>query len=181
MLTLEYLFKKIDEHFLTEQSLHRIRGFIKNQCQCEGWFKGELIHLLSNEKINFKTEAKLKNINLNNKCRKKIDFEIELNSNNNLLLELKSFYHGLQKGTPISLATCFSLGVGNDIKKLIEVDGAMNKFIIIFITPKPKKHIWENTFNEFCNKVQDVDLILENNYCSYPEEIFIAKVGVNKI
>lgn len=163
------LFKKIDDHFLSDDALARVCVFVNEERQVEGWFKGELLLLfnrLRNEGLIGEWQSEYKP---NDSSQSRVDFFIHLDDGP-LYLELKAFYHGKQGDTKIDLGTCFSF-LPNDVCKLADIPEG-NKFIMIFVTPN--KEDWETALNKFTKKFPFVSEIPTRG--NYPHEIFIAKL-----
>jgi hypothetical protein len=173
------LFNKIDDHFVSDHSLARVRAFLDAERQVEGWFKGELLWLLKSWKDdrlidNWKSEYRAFQTN-DKRHYRRMDFFIEL-ADGPLYLELKTFYHGTQAGQNVDLGTCFTF-LPPDIDKLANLPSG-NKFLLVFVTPNPesKNKKWQTTLDGFRKNYPNVSEIPARH--KFPEEIYIAKLKV---
>ena len=167
------LFRRIDDHFLREQSLVRVRSFLNSQRQVEGWFKGELILFLStlhqqNELTGWRSEYRTPEIG-----ERRIDFQVLLDDGP-LYFEIKSFYHGRQGAVMVDLATCLTF-LPNDIGKLSLLENG-NKFCLVFLTPRPDPERWQNALQRFRRNFPCLAEVRTRD--EFPEEMYIAKLEV---
>ena len=167
------LFNKIDDYFVSDHSLARVRAFRYAERQVEGWFKGELLWLFKSLQ-----EAKLidswrSEYHASQTNDRRVDFFIEL-ADGPLYLELKAFYHGTQAGQKVDLGTCFT-ALPPDIDKLANLPSG-NKFFLVFVTPNPEREKWQAALERFCLKYRNVSEIPA--WHEFPEEIYIAKLKV---
>ena len=91
------------------------------QIQIEGWFRGELMNYLKNEKL--KITVSNREIRVNNEKRKKVDLRVQIN-NEFYWIELKHILVGCQLNNTYPLGFYFYKNsyIYNDIEKLQEVD-----------------------------------------------------------
>lgn len=173
MMTHAELFMAIDNLFTTEESLARVRAFCSSQCQIEGWFKGELILLFSNLRRENQIEDWQPEHRSEHIGNGRIDFFLNL-EDGPLYLELKTFYHGQQRGANIDLGTCFYF-LSADIDKLADIPNG-NRYSIVFVTPRPDEQHWSYAFSKFQRKHPYVTE--ESTLADYPQEVFVAKLRV---
>ncbi len=172
-MTYNELFKRIDEYFLREQALTRVRAFLEGERQVEGWFKGELLLLLKTlrkENCFAIWQSEFRTPEIGNK---RIDFFVDL-ADGQLYLELKAFYQGKQRDTTINLTTCFT-ALPSDIDKLADLRQG-NKFLLIFVTPKPNLEDWKAAMKKFRKKYYFVSEARTRD--EYPNELLIAKLHI---
>ena len=162
---MEKLKNYIIDYFKTKSEYFKI--FDKNDVRVEGWFKGELLMLLTslkNESIisGFDREVKI----YYSEKRYQIDFQIN-NGYEEYLIELKALAIGQKRNTPRNLQFYFNhnkLGLINDFDKLKKINYKdEDKWVIAFIYPKPDKKEWEKLINE--NKIKvitDIDKFDDN-------------------
>jgi hypothetical protein len=166
------LFNRIDEHFLREESLARIRAFISTQRQVEGWFKGELLFLF--QSLQEENHIEMWQPEWPTNDNRRIDFYLLL-EDGPLYIELKSFYHGNQVNAFITLGTCFYF-LPNDIIKLANINDG-NKFSLVFVTPNPNPENWGNALNAFQHLFPYInEEYIQNNF---PDTLYISKIRVN--
>ena len=137
--------------------------FCTQGVQIEGWLKGELLYFLSQlketGKINdFDREVKSPVSN------QKIDFKLELKTNNNIeiiWLELKHWLIGYQKGYKYNANFYFadptSVGIKPDIEKLSNLNLG-NKYMLILMTSNPGEIEWFNGIKKFNNKFSNLEI-----------------------
>ena len=121
----EWEFKKVIEKFYssltTEDKKDYLTLFSNLQIQIEGWFRGELMNYLKNEKVKMTVEDR--EVPINNNNRRKVDLRIEANDEF-YWVELKHILVGCQRNHIYELEFYFSNSayIDNDIKKLQEID-----------------------------------------------------------
>ena len=121
----EWEFKSLIEKFYSSlrggSKREYLMLFSDLQIQIEGWFRGELMNYLKNEKIKMTVYNREVPINDNN--RRKVDLRIEVN-NEFYWIEIKHILVGCQKNDIYKLEFYFSNSayIHNDIKKLQEID-----------------------------------------------------------
>jgi hypothetical protein len=116
--------------------------FSKLQIQIEGWFRGELMHYINNNRDKTQIQELTTNsreVPVHDKSRRKVDLRIETN-NEMYWIELKHILIGKQKANGFRLKDYFSEGtyIANDIKKLgcIKSDPKkiQHKFCLVFLS-----------------------------------------------
>ena len=106
------------------------------QIQIEGWFRGELMNYLKNEKLEMTVSSR--EIRVNNEKRKKVDLRVKIN-NEFYLIELKHILVGCQLNNTYPLGFYFYKNsyIYNDIEKLQEVDNSdkqQHRYSLAFIS-----------------------------------------------
>ena len=183
----EWEFKSLIEKFyssLTEGSKREyLMLFSDLQIQIEGWFRGELMNYLKNEKIKMTVYNREVPINDNN--RRKVDLRIEVN-NEFYWIELKHILVGCQKNDIYKLEFYFSNNayIHNDIKKLQEIDKSNERqhgYSLAFISTNyscdkcknPKfeeinsKEILEKQYKEVKKNKTDIEQDVTDVSCNY--------------
>jgi len=120
--------------------------FADADSRLEGWFKAELLVLLTNLKEQghldeFEREAKI--LSPKDGKRKQIDFQLKHRGENHVC-ELKALCISRAAGTPRDLQFYFRddhLGLVKDFKKLDELH-TPNKWVLGFVYPSPKLETW---------------------------------------
>ena len=178
--TVGQLFDEIDRHFLSFPRLDYALVFTKSEKQVEGWFKGELLYLFTALQQQSRLSHWDCEVMLPNLGRKKIDFSVTLNGMP-LYLEVKTLYHGLQRGTPIDLGMYFykdEVGIWPDIQKLAVVTGGI-RFCLLFIYPMPAQQRWQQLLTNYSQKIAPTHLREVSNIAQYPPVLYIAKLEVS--
>jgi hypothetical protein len=157
-----------------------LRCFCERGVQVEGWFKGEMIAFLDNERADFDREVEC------GQGRKKIDFQVTPASQP-ARIELKHWLIGSQRGTSYDACWYFrqgrnakgkalSTGIQADFDKLSAIEG--ERYILIAMTRKPSPCDWQQGVHLFnvrarandsrtrINSVTDVD--------QYPDYFFLG-------
>jgi hypothetical protein len=106
------------------------------QIQIEGWFRGELMNYLKNEKLEMTVSNR--EIRVNNEKRKKVDLRVKIN-NEFYWIELKHILVGCQLNNTYPLGFYFYKNsyIYNDIEKLQEVDNSdkqQHRYSLAFIS-----------------------------------------------
>ena len=106
------------------------------QIQIEGWFRGELMNYLKNEKLEMTVSNR--EIRVNNEKRKKVDLRVQIN-NEFYWIELKHILVGCQLNNTYPLGFYFYKNsyIYNDIEKLQEVDNSdkqQHRYSLAFIS-----------------------------------------------
>ena len=168
------LFEKIDEYFIAKRD--HIQLFTESERQVEGWFKGELIYLFTS--LQTKIKAWEPEVSVSGLGRKKIDFMVKLDDGVSYL-EIKSLYHGKQKGQPINLGIYFykdNIGIWGDVQKLASIDEG-HGYCILFIYPRPEVTAWSDLLVRYNKKIINTTSLREvSDIARFPAELYIAKL-----
>jgi hypothetical protein len=178
--TVGQLFDEIDRHFLSVPKLHYVSIFTQSEKQVEGWFKGELLYLFAalqqqGQLAHWDCEVTLPSLG-----KKRIDFLVTLDGMP-LYLEVKTLYHGLQRGTPIDLGLYFykdDVGIWPDIQKLAVVAEGL-RYCLLFVYPAPAPQRWQQRMNTYAQKIAPITLREASNLAQYPPALYIAKLEVS--
>jgi hypothetical protein len=173
--------KYIIPHF--NQLTDRLDCFYKQGVQVEGWFKGELLFLLTKLKeeriiLDFDRETVIIN-------RKKIDIAININ-NLPHYIELKHWLCGCQRsnflfGPSFYFPDHTSVGIIKDVNKLINIPISGQKWLLILMTKNPGDESWQNGLRAFHSKYPSYNLSscsVPNSFC---DSYFLGLLNVSEI
>lgn len=132
--------------------------FSKVDSRIEGWFKAEMIFILEDliakhKILNYKREYYI--IKDDGKAHN-IDFQITLNNNKEILIELKALVISQAAQTPRNLNFYFGnnhVGLFKDFRKLDSVEFDGEKYVIGFIYPKPENAVWNKALTKIINDI----------------------------
>ena len=141
------LIVSIKEHFDKKQKYHKL--FAESDSRVEGWYKGEMLFLLTELKregkiVDFHREHKIKRRDVNSNYM--IDFKIDITSSKSVLVELKAICISQADGTPRNLNFYLGkdhVGLVKDFKKLDKIDCPEEKYVVGFIYHIPSQKEWE--------------------------------------
>lgn len=177
MITTEKeLFDEFDHPFLTEPKLSYARIFAKEQCSVEGWFRGELLYLLTSLQDSKQLAAwKSEETVLQNK---KADFIVTINGHP-VYLELKAFPRKKMAG---HFTADLVYGITNDVLKLAEIGQG---FCLLFIYPAPTQQNWKLQLEKYTQVMEAIDssIVVEDvGTTVYGEQspLYIAKLKITR-
>ena len=161
--------------------------FCKYGVQVEGWFKGEILCFLDNEKAygriaSFDREVMIES----GGKKKKVDLSIRILSDNvgvETVIELKHWLIGYQKGTKYNANFCFrdptSVGIRPDVESLSKVLGH-DIFMLILCTANPSIEDWMSGVAEFNRKFNPLRIESLNSPEEFPPYYFLGCLEVSR-
>ena len=175
----EQLFSEIDLHFLAK--LDYIKRFTSSARQIEGWFKSELIYLFTSLQGKGELEGWEPEVLVPGHGKKKVDFRVKLDSGF-AWLEIKSLYHGLQRGRPIDLRMYFykdSVGIWGDVRKLASVMEGQG-YCVMFIYPRPDVERWQELLMKYRQRIGNYSFKEKSSVSQFPSDLYIAKIKIEQ-
>lgn len=141
---MECLLPEIEQWFAAKSE--HLSVFAGADCRLEGWFKGELLVLLSRLRSRGVISGFERELNLPLAApgkRFQIDFKIQIGAEEHLC-ELKALCISQSAGTPRNLKFYFRddhVGLIKDMRKLATL-AAPNKWLVAFVYPMPPTEAW---------------------------------------
>ncbi|PZA08037.1 MULTISPECIES: hypothetical protein [unclassified Meiothermus] len=141
---MEVLLPIINDWFAAKRE--HLTIFARADCRLEGWFKGELLVLLSGLQQRGKIEEFDREVNIPSGepgKRFQVDFRIRVDGRDHLC-ELKALCISQAAGTPRNLRFYFRddhVGLVKDMKKLERLSSP-NRWLIAFVYPVPSRDQW---------------------------------------
>ncbi len=167
------------------RSEQQLRCFHKYESQVEGWFKGELICFLDQEKLevrlpNFEREKKLY---IGDECNRiQVDMMLQFaqpGGNSVSWVELKHWI-GYQNETPYKPSSYFmtTTCVKPVVERLLTIPGNGDKFILVPFTPNPDSEDWNSGVDAFNTKFPHLSVRSLTNPGDYPDYFFLGLLHV---
>lgn len=170
------LFEAIDRHFLQAEQLERVRVFSRTARQIEGWFKGELMYLLSKLHRDGAIARWQVDARAANDDRQRFDFRIEI-GDELLYLELAALHFTPQRNVAASLGST-ELGVLNQyVVKLSRLDSGRG-YCLLFVYPRPDVDHWSEAIGDFRRRAAPVIVREESALDRFPPDLYICKLAV---
>jgi hypothetical protein len=176
---MENLLAKIKTHFDILDD--RLKCFSALGVQVEGWFKGELLFLLSKLKneglINaYDREIKIK--------RGKIDLSINKNGSHHYI-ELKHWLCGYQRSNYLFTPSFYfpdhtSVGIIKDVNKLISSRKRGDKWLLILVAKNPGDDNWQKGLCAFHQKFSNRKLISLSTPNDFSDSYFLGLLKIKK-
>lgn len=161
--------------------------FCKYGVQVEGWFKGEILCFLDDEKVcgriaSFDREVVIESSGK----KKKVDLKMRIISYDvgaEVVIELKHWLIGYQKGTKYNANFYFrdptSVGIRPDIESLSNVSGH-DRFMLILCTANPSIEDWMSGVTEFNRKFNPLHIESLNSPAEFPSFYFLGCLKVSR-
>ncbi|HEY7329842.1 MAG TPA: hypothetical protein VH592_19565 [Gemmataceae bacterium] len=144
----------IAAHFFSPTSLSRVVVASQAEIEAEGWWKLELMWLLSQLTTTGTVQSWDREC-LNGAGRQKVDFKIGL-ANTSALIEVKTVLCGPQKGQKWRLKANRKGGLHLDILKLAATQ-APHRFLVVFAYAAPPRKDWDGLLSDVREKVRKKD------------------------
>jgi hypothetical protein len=177
---METLFPHVRHHF--DSLLDRLLCFKQQEVQVEGWFKGELLFLLSRLKdegliSGFGREAG------GAQGRSRVDVSVVLDDVTHWI-ELKHWLVGVQRGAlldpPFYFGDPTAVGIVKDVDKLIDLVPQAPKWLLILLTGNPGPELWEKGLARFHRKFTPRRLMPLSDPQQFPVAYFLALLSVHE-
>ena len=176
---METILQRIREHF--DLLSNRFDIFHTLAFQCEGWFKGELLTLMSELRNRHQIQDFAREVHHNNM---RIDLEIVI-ADTIQHIELKHWHIGRQGLNTWNAAGYFGdaeNGIRHDVQKLTDIVSSGNRWVIVFATVAPDADDWNRGVSMFNRKFAPLKVtsiaqpteIQRNYFCG------LLKVEVNR-
>jgi len=179
--------------YLEKRSEQQLRCFHKpeSQVQVEGWFKGEILYFLDQEKSagklpDFKPEEMLY-VPVGDECKRiNVDISLQFKSGS-AWVELKHWHSYLTK-KPKTYYGCdwyfttanHSSCVKPAAEKLLTIREKGNKFMLVLCTDKPSSEGWNFGVKKFNDKFSPLSVCSLTNPGDYPEYFFLGLLRVSR-
>ena len=158
-------------------------SFCRHGVQLEGWLKGELLHLLDNERkqkiiVDFDREVAL------GKEIGKVDLRLTLSAPSGFIdawTELKYWLIGHQRGSSYNASFYFgdptSVGISVDARKLLRIPNGL-KYILVLTVANPGSDDWSTGVEKFNSKFSPLHLTSITDPKDFPESYFLGLLNV---
>ncbi len=174
------LVSKLAEYL--RRSEQQLRCFHTCESQVEGWFKGELLCFLDQEKLAFKRE---KLVDVGGRRRRRIDIWLQFDNSGSSIswVELKHWHIGYQNGNPYGCDWYFKTAkhsscVKPDVEKLLRISEDGDKFMLVLLTKKPSSEEWNSGVEKFNTKFSQLFVRSLTNPSDYPDFFFLGLLHV---
>ncbi|MBX3385224.1 MAG: hypothetical protein KF768_01490 [Phycisphaeraceae bacterium] len=141
-MTISPLIPHIREHFATLAD--RLRTFDYYEFQAEGWFKGELIHLLHRDANMLGIERVDREVRVDGG---RVDVAVHMADGRTAWIELKHWRIGKQRGTLWTFASTVqdpgAFGLIKDVSKLTNTPCRGSGFALLLLTASPGRSDWD--------------------------------------
>jgi len=168
---------RIKKHFDALQD--RLLCFREQEVQVEGWFKGEMLFLLSGLKREGVIEGFGREAG-NQQGRTKVDLTIALGGSTHWI-ELKHWLVGVERGArldpPFYFGDPTSVGIVKDFDKLVAVASEAPKWFLILLTGNPGSELWEKGLARFHRKFTPRKLLSLSTPKEFPAAYFLGLLG----
>ncbi len=178
--TANQLFDEIDRHFLAFPRRDYPLAFARSERQVEGWFKGEMIFLFTYLKQQGLLAHWDCEVTASNLSKKKIDF-MAMVGDVPVYLELKTLYHGRQRGSPIDLGIYFykdDVGIWPDVQKLAAIQAGL-RYCLLFIYPSPDQMLWQRLLSLYAQRIAPITIKEVGDLVQYPPVLSISRLEVS--
>jgi len=162
------------------RSEQQLRCFHKYESQVEGWFKGELLCFLDQEKL----ASRLFDFGRERKDHggyngMKVDIMLKYDNMPPSWVELKHWI-GYQNETTYKPSSYF---MNNDfvkpvVERLLTIPGNGDKFMLVPFTPNPGSEDWNSGVKKFNNKFSHLSVCSLTNPGDYPDYFFLGLLHV---
>jgi hypothetical protein len=169
------LFSAIDRHFLAPEALDRVRLFPRAGRAVEGWFRGELVHLLDKLAKDGEIEGWRADVPITEGGRQRCDFRIAL-AGGALWLEAKAL--SPSAGGPFGDIGSFfprTGGFTDDLVKLLRVHEG-DRAVVLFVYPRPDPAQWADIMDAYARRIAPIGFKEESAIAEYPPELYICKL-----
>lgn len=171
------LFAAIDRHFLAPEALDRIRLFPRAGRNVEGWFRGELVHLLDKLAKAGEIAGWRADVPITEGGRQRCDFRISL-AGGPVWLEAKALSQS--GGGPFGDIGSFfprTGGFTDDLVKLLRVNDG-DRAVLLFVYPRPDAAQWAEIMEAYARRITPLGFKEESAVSEYPKELYICKLSV---
>jgi hypothetical protein len=163
------------QHFDTLQD--RLVCFREKEVQVEGWFKGEMLFLLTNLLRKGIVESFGREVGPGGK----VDLVIKMPGLRHWI-ELKHWLVGVQRGARLAPAFYFgdrtSVGVVQGVDKLSRVESEDGKWLLILMTGNPGNDLWQRGLARFHCKFAPRVLIPRSQPEQFPDSYFLGLLQI---
>jgi hypothetical protein len=158
----------------------RFATFTGQGCQLEGWFKGELLHVLAMAQregaiASFDREVRAGG--------GRVDLTVKLPTGESARIELKHWLIGVQRrvkyDAPFYFSDPTSVGITGDVRKLLRDAGDVPGFMLMLLTEKPRAEGWQRGLAKFHEKFAPLRLEALTEPAAYPPSYFLAALRVS--
>jgi len=161
-----------------KRSEQQLKSFHTYESQVEGWFKGELLCFLNQEKL----EGRLPNFGRERQVYKVdekyilIDMALQFESGNKWV-ELKHWI-GYQNNTRFTPSWYFKYTTKSEVEKLLTIPGNDDKFMLVLFTPNPDPEDWRAGVEEFNTNFSPLCVRSLTNPSDCPSYFFLGLLRV---
>lgn len=178
---MEELIDQIRDHFCQLQD--RLACFGDQQVQVEGWFKGELLTLLTR----FRDTQLIEGFDREVKTgigNQRIDLQVSLNGQTHWI-ELKHWRIGIQNDVVFDAHFYFKdeSSFCGDVSKLVQLPDRQNacKWMLILMTKNPGQTSWEKGIVRYRETFPANSLVPHTSPKDFPETFFIGLIRVEPL
>ncbi len=172
---MEELIPHLVNHFDGLQD--RLACFCEQGVQVEGWFKGELLALLSELRRNASVERFDREVKIE---AGRVDITAHLGGKCHWV-ELKHWHIGKQGGTSYGPAFYFcdrELGILRDVDKLRNIDSHGHGWLLLLLTANPGEDAWLRGLARFHEKFAPRVLTSRTSPSQFPSTYFLGLLEV---
>jgi hypothetical protein len=172
------LLPHIKQHFDGLQD--RLLCFREQEVQVEGWFKGEILFLLTA----LRRRGMVQNFDRETGSNgAKVDLMLRIAETSHWI-ELKHWLVGVQRGArldpPFYFGNRTSVGIVKDFDKLVSMEKAGPKWFLILLTGNPGNELWERGLAIFHRKFSPRSLIPRSQPDQFPISYFLGLLQVEE-
>ncbi len=165
-----------------KKSERQLGCFHKYESQVEGWFKGELLCFLDQEKLtgclpDFEREKLAYVLGK----RKSVDIALQFDKSGSRPLswiELKHWHIGNQNNINYGCDWYFSHAIKPDIEKLLTIPEDGDKFVLVLLTDNPGSEGWNSGVEKFNTRFSPLSVRSLTNPDDYPKYFFLGLLHV---
>lgn len=175
------LVSRFAEHL--RRSERQLQCFHQYESQVEGWFKGELICFLDQEKLEDRLHGfeRERQVYYNETQYMKIDIALQFDNRPTSWVELKHCI-GYYDNRCYDSRSYFSLDndscIKRDVEKLLVIPKDGDKFILVPFTPNPGSEDWRSGVDAFNTNFSPLSVRSLTNPDDYPDYFFLGLLHV---
>ncbi len=171
------LIPHIRAHF--DSLADRLATFDRHEFQVEGWFKGELIHLLNRDSAMLGIARVDREVKVNGG---KVDVAAFLADGRTVWIELKHWRIGLQRGTKWTFTGTVrdpsAFGLVKDVSKLASARCRGSGFALVLCTANPGREDWNQGLIHLNAKLAPSRVEAMSDPADYPASHFLGVLRV---
>ena len=169
------LLPHMKQHFDTLQD--RLACFREQEVQVEGWFKGEMLLLLTN----LRKKGIVEGFDREAGPGGKVDLIVKIAGSRHCI-ELKHWLVGVQRGARLTPAFYFGdptpVGVLRDVDKLSRFEPEDGKWLLILMTDNPRDDLWQRGLERFHSKFCPRVLLPKSQPEQFPDSYFLGLLQI---
>jgi hypothetical protein len=163
------------------RSERQLQCFHEYELQVEGWFKGELLCFLDQEKpaghlLDFELE-RLVHVG-DGRRGMRVDVVLQFDNKSLSWVELKHWHIGTQNRTYYGCDWYFRNGVEPEVEKLLTIPEDGDKFMLVLLTKNPGPEEWDAGVRDFNTRFSPLSVCSLTNPSDYPDFFFLGLLRV---